>query len=729
MLDLLKTHFGYDTFLPHQAEIIDSVMAGKDSFVLLPTGGGKSLCYQLPALALDGLTLVVSPLIALMKDQVDGLLANGIAAGFINSTLTPGQIVKAQERVRQGGIKILYVAPERAVLPEFQRFLASLKVSLIAIDEAHCVSEWGHDFRPDYRQLKALRDCCPDAPVIALTATATRRVRDDVLSQLGLRNPGIFISSFDRPNLGYSVVPKKKAFAALVEILKRHQAESAIVYCGSRKSTESIAQNLSEIGLKAEPYHAGMDPELRRTTQERFIRDDVPIVVATIAFGMGIDKPDVRSVVHYDLPKSIEGYYQETGRAGRDGLPSECVLFYSAGDRSKQEYFINQIDDPAEQARARAKLQQMLTFAELRTCRRRYLLDYLGEDYLADECGGCDVCTTPRERVDVTELAQKVLSAVIRTGEVFGAKHVLNVLLGSTSDQVTAKRHDQLTVFGIASQSSAEELKDLLADLHTEGLATTSNDQYRSISVTSKGRSFLKDRETLVLDRLMTSSSPTRANNNSTDYDARLFGELSELRKQLADERGVPAYIIFGNRSLQDMARKVPRTTEQFAEVSGVGEAKLREFSQPFLEAIGSHVERHGMPELRDDGPPVSKIRPEVIGESFRESGRLVSSGLSLNEVAQRRNLKETTVLGHLERLAAVGVLIDPQSVMPSPDRVVRIEEAFANLGHDVLRPVRDELGEEFSYDELRLVRIGIYLREQGEKQPSPKRWGSGPQG
>ena len=362
MRDLLKTHFGFDGFLPLQEEIIGSVMDGKDAFVLMPTGGGKSLCYQLPALALDGLTLVISPLISLMKDQVDALKTNGINAEFINSSLDQREVAEVGERAHRGQIKVLYVAPERAALPGFQAFLKTLHVSLIAIDEAHCVSEWGHEFRPAYRELHGLREVCLKAPVIALTATATRRVRGDVLSQLGLREPQIFASSFDRPNLTYSVEPKTDAFSALLGLIKKHQGESAIVYCLSRRATEETAQSLSQQGFHAEPYHGGMEANDRRDVQERFIRDQLPIVVATIAFGMGIDKPDVRLVVHYDMPKSVEGYYQETGRAGRDGIPSECVLFYTPGDRSKHEYFINQLEDDDEKDRARERVRRMLDY-------------------------------------------------------------------------------------------------------------------------------------------------------------------------------------------------------------------------------------------------------------------------------------------------------------------------------------------------------------------------------
>ena len=425
MLELLKTHFGYDAFLPLQEDIIGSVMGGRDSFALMPTGGGKSLCYQLPAMALPGLTLVVSPLIALMKDQVDALEANGIPAGFINSAQTSAELSQMVRRVGAGEIKLLYVAPERVTEPRFADFLATLDVSLVAIDEAHCVSEWGHEFRPAYRELRNLRRSCPDAPVIALTATATQQVRADILAQLGLQDPQTFISSFNRPNLAYSIVAKERDLSGLLALLQKYRGESAIIYCGSRKATEEMAQTLKERRFTAEAYHAGLGADVRRATQERFIRDRTSIVVATIAFGMGINKPDVRLVVHHDLPKSIESYYQETGRAGRDGLPSECVLYYSYADKSRQEYFINQIEDNEERERGRKRLEQVITLCNLRSCRRSFVLEYLGEDWQEENCGACDICVEPQEEYDATEIVQKVLSAVIRTGETIwvGPRH------------------------------------------------------------------------------------------------------------------------------------------------------------------------------------------------------------------------------------------------------------------------------------------------------------------
>ncbi len=413
MLDLLKQYFGFDEFLPLQEEIIASVLNGEDSLVLMPTGGGKSLCYQLPALRLDGLTLVVSPLIALMKDQVDALKSNGIPAAFVNSTLPFSEILRVQEQVLQGVLKILYVAPERLALPAFQSFLSRLKVSLVAVDEAHCISVWGHDFRPDYRRLGELRNTLPGVPFLALTATATERVRRDILDQLQLSQPRQFIASFNRANLNYSVLPKNRdSFEVLVELLQKHKGESSIIYCTSRKETEGLAARLRGGGFDAQPYHAGLENEVRRQTQENFIRDRVSIIVATIAFGMGIDKPNIRLLVHYDLPKSLEGYYQETGRAGRDGLPSDCVLLYNYGDAAKQEFFIEQVEDGAERRNARQKLGQVVEFCQLQSCRRKYILHYFGEAWDEENCGGCDFCLVPREEFDATIIAQKILSAV-----------------------------------------------------------------------------------------------------------------------------------------------------------------------------------------------------------------------------------------------------------------------------------------------------------------------------
>ena len=717
MLEQLKAYFGFDRFLPLQEEIITKVLAKRDTLVLMPTGGGKSLCYQLPALRFKGLTLVVSPLIALMKDQVDGLLANGVPAGLLNSTLTAQEANQVQDQARQGKIKILYVAPERLALSGFQRFLQSLDVSLIAIDEAHCISEWGHDFRPDYRNLKSLRKDFPGVPVIALTATATEPVREDIVNQLALDKPEIFISSFNRPNLTYTIQPKTEPLGSLLHLLEKHQGGSAIIYRFSRKATEETALELSERGFSALPYHAGLERDLRRETQEKFIRDQVQIVVATIAFGMGIDKPDVRLVVHYDLPKTVEGYYQETGRAGRDGLPSDCVLFYSYGDRSKQEYFISQIEDDDEREKAHTKLEQVLALCDLQTCRRAYLMEYLGESWPETDCGGCDICLLPREEFDATEIAQKILSAAVRTGERFGVNYLVDVLRGSANKAVRTRGHHELPVFGISRDVDADELKEMVRSLVTNGLLAQNGGDYPTLGVSQKGRKFLNDREKLTLTRPKQTTPVQKtalAGDRETAYDTKLFDELAALRLEIATDREVPAYQIFGNKSLQQMAFHMPQNEVEFSKISGVGDAKLRDFSERFLEVINEYMQANGQP-VAVNPVPVSapKKRVRGISMSIRETKDLVAQGLSFEEVAEQRGISETTIRSHLERFIQEGGQIDLGHLMPTEDRRVKIESAFKEMGEARLTPVREFLGDDYTWDELAVVRMD--MRQQGE--------------
>ena len=636
VLDLLKRYFGYDAFRPLQEEIITSVLDRRDTLVLMPTGGGKSLCYQLPALRFEGLTLVVSPLVALMKDQVDSLRANGIAAAFINSTLSYEEIGHVRARVQRNAVKILYVAPERLALPGFRDFLARLHISLVAVDEAHCISMWGHEFRPDYRTLVDLRGLLPGVPFIALTATATEQVRNDVAEQLELTQPREFVASFNRANLTYTVRPKRRrAIDALADLLHKHRGESCIVYCFSRKTTEDVAASLSAMGLSALPYHAGLNPALRSETQEKFIRDDALVIVATIAFGMGIDKPDVRLVVHYDLPKSLEGYYQETGRAGRDGLPSECVLFYSHGDKRKQDFFIDRIEDETERRNAQDKLDRMIEYCGLSTCRRKFLLEYFGEAWTQDNCRGCDVCLTPREEFDATIIAQKILSAVIRTGQRFGIAHVSQVLRGADTKRIRELRHDDLSVYGIVTDLSDADVKEIAGLLQAEGLLHKNSREYATLGVTEAGRKFLKDRARLTLARPKPVEDPPRASRRAalspdpaqtwrrrsatdeadTAYDPALFDKLRALRRKLAAARNVPPYVIFGDRTLRQMAYYVPQTSESLAQISGVGAVKLEQLGEEFLAEIMAYAREHEIEErpisseLPGSSPGFDKIR------------------------------------------------------------------------------------------------------------------------
>ena len=728
VLDLLKKHFGYDQFRPLQADIIASVLERHDTLVLMPTGGGKSLCYQLPALRFDGLTLVVSPLVALMKDQVDTLRANGIAAEFINSSLTYPELNNVRKRVQQNAVKILYVAPERLALPGFLDFLAELTVSLVAVDEAHCISMWGHEFRPDYRNLVTLRHALPGVPCIALTATATEQVRHDIAEQLELTQPQEFLASFNRANLTYSVRPKRNSVDALAGLLDEYRGESCIVYCFSRKSTQDLATALCERGLSALPYHAGLDTTVRSETQEKFIRDEVPIIVATIAFGMGIDKPDVRLVVHYDLPKSLEGYYQETGRAGRDGLPSECALFYSYGDKVKQDFFIDQIEDVAEQRNAQDKLARVIEFCDLQTCRRKYLLAYFGEDWQQDNCGGCDVCLTPREEFDATVIAQKILSAIVRTGERFGIAHLSQVLRGANTKRIRELRHDRLSVYGIVDDFSDSEIKELAGLLQAEGLLHKNS--YASLSLAPAGRVFLKNRENLTLTRTKQAEPAPRATPNSdpgmvwrrrdappsladeqgdTAVDAALFEKLRALRRGLAEERNVPPYVIFGDVTLRQMAAYLPQSRESLSHISGVGAAKLEQWGEAFLEVIRSYAVEQGLAERpvpgtrRSREPQGNKVSRK--GSTYTATKQLLEQGRSITEVAAERGLSLRTVVSHIEKLVTDGEDVALGPLLPASDRLETIQHALDRSGTTALAPVKAMLGKDYTYEEIRLVR------------------------
>jgi ATP-dependent DNA helicase RecQ len=611
----LKHHFGFDAFRPLQAEIVDDVLAGRDVFALLPTGGGKSLCFQLPAVMRPGLTVVVSPLIALMKDQVDALTAAGIPATFLNSTLDANEARTRLRTLHEGGYRLLYLAPERLALPHVYRDLEAWHVTRFAIDEAHCISEWGHDFRPEYRRLAELRTAFPGIPVLALTATATDRVRDDIIASLRLRDPSVYVASFNRPNLAYRVVPKENAVRQLLAFVKARRKESGIVYVASRRAAEALAERLQAAGVSALPYHAGLDGSERAYNQERFVRDDAQVMCATVAFGMGINKPNVRYVVHYDLPKNLESYYQETGRAGRDGLPAECVLFYGAGDVAKLLGFIAE-KAPEERRRASAALQTMQHYAEDAACRRATLLSYFGETLAAGTCTGCDNCSAPRTRFDGTLAAQKFLSNVVRVraagGFGVGLHHLVDVLVGKDTEKIRSWNHDTVSTYGIGKDTARPQWLAIGRELMRLGMLRQTPGLRSIVELTEDGRRTLLERRRVELTAAaapaapagrpargkperQTSSGPDA--DTAPDADEVLFDELRQLRKRIADARDVPAYVIFPDTTLRAMAREVPATLADLRRIPGVGDKKLADFGEAFLAALAAHRGREGSEE------------------------------------------------------------------------------------------------------------------------------------
>ena len=606
VLGKLKSVFGHREFRPLQRDIVQALLRGQDVFVLMPTGGGKSLCYQLPALLRNGVTIVVSPLIALMKDQVDKLQAMGVAATYINSTLEPSEVGRRQGAVARGKVKLLYVAPERLMTPGTLELLARAPLAMFAIDEVHCISEWGHDFRPEYRELKRLREIFPSATFGAFTATATPRVQADIVDQLGLRGGLTFRGSFNRPNLYYEVRPKQDAYHQLYSHLRERGNVSGIIYCQSRASTEGLAAKLRGDGFNAAAYHAGMENEARRVTQESFARDDLRIIVATIAFGMGIDKPNIRFVVHYDLPKNLEGYYQESGRAGRDGDPSDCILFYSYGDAAKQEYFIRQKESATEREVAFEQLRQIVEWAESPVCRRRGLLAYFDEKLETQPTPCCDICRHPLEKADCTIPAQMLLSCVKRTGERFGLAYVIRVLRGSRDERILQAGHDKLSTFSIGRDRSRAEWRDLARELVRVGYARLAPDEFNAVKVTPLGNEVLFKGRKVALSFKGASAEKTEAAATPTaqQYHHALFEELRPLRKRLADERGISAFVVFHDSTLRHIAAQLPTRKVHLSRIPGVGDRKIADYGDAFLEHIKAYVGRENAKPFPVSPPP-----------------------------------------------------------------------------------------------------------------------------
>jgi len=599
-LTILQTVFGYPAFRGEQQPIIEHVAGGGDALVLMPTGGGKSLCYQIPALLREGTAIVVSPLIALMQDQVDALRQLGVEAAFLNSSLDPFAQRDVEQRFANGALKLLYVAPERLLTERCLDMLARGKVSLFAIDEAHCVSQWGHDFRPEYRQLTVLHGRFPDVPRIALTATADAPTRREIVERLALETARQFVASFDRPNISYRVVEKDDPRRQLKDFLATHAGESGIVYCLSRRKVDDTAEWLDEQGVSALPYHAGMDAASRTQNQQRFLREDGIVMVATIAFGMGIDKPDVRFVAHLDLPKSMEGYYQETGRAGRDGLAADAWLCYGLGDVVTLAQLIAQSESGDERKRVeRSKLDALLAYCETTACRRRRLLAYFGEDY-GHDCGNCDNCLDPPERWDASVVAQKALSAVYRTGQRFGVGHLTSVLRGEADDRINALRHDQLSTFGVGAELDKQQWRGVFRQLVAAGLLATDDEGFGTLRLTEASRDVLRgatpvhlrrqaDQSERKRARQKTRGERTRASLDIAPHEAPLWDALRDLRGRLAREQGVPAYVIFHDATLLAMLREKPHTLDALGAISGVGERKLARYGEAFLGTLAAH--------------------------------------------------------------------------------------------------------------------------------------------
>lgn len=588
---ILQNKFGFSRFFPRQEKIIKSVLSKKDILVLMPTGGGKSLCYQLPSLIFDGLTIVISPLISLMKDQVDSLKLNGIPTAFLNSTLTEKEQVEIIRLIRRNKLKLLYIAPERVFSREgqFLHMLQTINVSLFAIDEAHCISQWGHDFRPDYLHLAILKEYFPTVPVIALTATADDLVRKDILQKLKLKKPQIFISSFNRANIHYYIEPKRGSYDRLINYLQAHREDSGIIYRLSRQSVEKLAVDLKNDGFEAEPYHAGLTKQIRDHHQDLFIKDEVKIIVATIAFGLGIDKSNVRFVIHLDLPKNIESYYQETGRAGRDGVKSEALLFYSRGDYFKLKNFV-EIEGNLDQTKIMMKkLETMMKFCETRTCRRKFLLNYFGEAY-SDHCGACDVCLTHYKKVDGTIIAQKALSAVARLKERYGVNFIIDFLKGASTKKMQ-EWHRQIKTYGMGSDLSREKWRRYLYDL-IEMDYLKQEGEYPVLKLTEKSKAVLVGKEKVMLAVVTAKARDVQAR---PDYEKELFDQLKLIRAELAKAANVPAYVIFSDATLIELAAYLPRTIVDLGQISGFGEVKIKRYGQLFLRAVVSYSQDHNL--------------------------------------------------------------------------------------------------------------------------------------
>ena len=712
--DALRQYWGYDEFLPLQEEAMSCVMASHDSVVVLPTSGGKSLCFQAPAVCLNGLAVVVSPLISLMKDQVDTLRSCGVPAAFINSTLSESEKRKTADQIRHRELKLVYVAPERLLTQQTLSFLSTAGVSLIAIDEAHCISAWGHDFRPEYRGLRVLKQRFAGVGIHAYTATASEQVRQDIAQQLGLDEPRMLVGSFDRPNLSYRVRRASGKFQQICEVLERHRGESGIVYCISRKEVDKTAAALSGLGFRTAPYHAGMTDIDRRKNQEAFIGDRVDVIVATVAFGMGIDKPNVRFVVHAGMPKSLEHYQQESGRAGRDGLEAECTLLFGAGDIVTWRKMLADSEQPARDGALRA-LDAMQNFCTSVVCRHQAIVQYFGQELEGDNCGACDVCLGELDLVDdPITIGQKILSCVLRLEQRFGADYTAKVLVGSQEQRIVQAGHDQLSTHGLLREAGLRTVRDWIEQLVVQGFLEKAG-EFNVLQVTPLGQQLLKRAVEPQLLRPADKQRESRTDGADSweGVDRGLFDTLRELRHAKAAEQAVPAYVVFGDAALRDMARLRPSTLDKFRGVKGVGEKKLADYGQDFLDAINQYCEQRQLPQ--DVAPTNTTPKPKPTGSGVNPSSiaafAFFRQGAGIDDVAKRMNRAHSTVAGYLSDFLRHDKVVDP-SPWVTPEVAQRIEQAIAQVGNERLQPIHECLGGEIGYDEIRIVSTCLRNRE-----------------
>ncbi|MGI6423919.1 MAG: DNA helicase RecQ [Tepidanaerobacteraceae bacterium] len=720
--EVLKTYFGYDNFKKGQEKLVNGIITGRDVLGIMPTGGGKSLCYQLPATVLEGVTIVISPLISLMKDQVDSLDEMGLSGTFINSTLDYDEFIKRLDGIRKGKYKMVYVAPERLNTSLFLNLSKDIKISLVAIDEAHCISQWGHDFRPSYLEIpKFINSLDPRPTVAAFTATATAEIVQEIKKLIGLKNPLKIITGFDRPNLFYQVVKPSNKFSYLLNYLKNNYInDSGIIYCATRKTVESLASKLPSYGISTVGYHGGMSPEIRQKNQDDFMLDRVRIIVATNAFGMGIDKPDIRFVIHYNMPKNMEAYYQEAGRAGRDGEKSDCILMYSPADIVKQKILIQSENLSHERETAMYEnLQYLVDYCHTDDCLRKKILIYFGEDTQEEKCHNCSNCLDQSEKVDVTIEAQKILSCIYRVNQSYGVNTVIQVLRGSKNKKILEWGLNKTSTYGIMQQYSNDAIKEMIMTLISQGYIHITADKFPILKLTAAAREILSGKTKFyhkkdLLHRSETSKegdglSPNQINEN---VDKELFERLRQLRQTIAKEKDLPPYIIFHDSSLKEMAAYMPQNQEEFFRIKGVGKKKYDSYGEEFINLINEYIVEEGLDvgEIRRQlidtitaASSIDRLKEDTETNRYEQTYNFYLKGLSLKEIALERNLTQNTIINHLSRCEKQGKTID-WSRFIEPEKEEQIIEMIEKVGNEKLKPIKEALPQDITYEDIRLV-------------------------